>query len=140
MPDRQQFAYTPARETRGTSALRPHLPLILSNRGRAIAAVGLLDTGADVNVRPYQLGLELGVVWAELSAIPNLSGNLAGYEARGPILSASVGQIAPRRLAFAWTQAENVPLILGQMNFFLEYEVCFFRARGYFEIQPREES
>jgi hypothetical protein len=139
MPDRLQIAYTPASETRGTSALRPRLPLTLSHHGRALAAIGLLDTGADVNVLPYQFGLELGAVWTELSAIPNLSGNLAGYEARGLILSADVGQFPSRRLAFAWAQAENVPLILGQMNFFLEYEVCFFRARGFFEVQPRQE-
>lgn len=41
---------------------------------------------------------------------------------------------ATTKLAFAWTQAENVPLILGQTNFFLEFEVCFYRAKGQFEI------
>jgi hypothetical protein len=59
---------------------------------------------------------------------------------RGVVLSATVGPFAPVRLAFAWTRAENVPLILGQMNFFLEFEVCFFRARGLFEIQPKCEA
>ncbi len=41
-------------------------------------------------------------------------------------------------LAFAWTQATNVPLILGQANFFFEFEVCFFRARSEFEIRPKQ--
>lgn len=41
-------------------------------------------------------------------------------------------------LAFAWTQAPNVPLILGQANFFFEFDVCFFRARSEFEVRPKQ--
>ncbi len=41
-------------------------------------------------------------------------------------------------LAFAWTQATDVPLILGQANFFFEFDVCFFRARSEFEICPKK--
>jgi len=29
-------------------------------------------------------------------------------------------------------------LILGQANFFFEFEVCFFRARSEFEIRPKQ--
>jgi|GEM_PF-3158502 len=28
-------------------------------------------------------------------------------------------------------------LILGQANFFLEFDVCFFRARSEFEVRPK---
>ena len=40
-------------------------------------------------------------------------------------------------LAFAWTQAPDIPLILGQANFFFEFDVCFFRARSEFEVCPQ---
>jgi hypothetical protein len=40
-------------------------------------------------------------------------------------------------LAFAWTQSAETPLILGQVNFFMEFEVCFFRAQLAYEIKPR---
>jgi hypothetical protein len=49
----------------------------------------------------------------------------------------AVGSFAPARLAFAWTRNEAVPLLLGQVNFFLEFDVCFFRSQGYCEVRPR---
>jgi hypothetical protein len=86
----------------------------------------LLDTGADVNVLPYRLGLELGGIWDDQQTALQLSGNLANYEARGIILRATVAHFPETRLAFAWTRAEDVPLILGQVNFFLEFDICFW--------------
>jgi len=67
-----------------------------------------------------------------------LTGNLAQLEARVLIVSAKVAQFAPVRLALAWTQANNIPLILGQVNFFLEFDVCFFRSQSVFEIRPKQ--
>jgi len=37
---------------------------------------------------------------------------------------------------FAWTRQDNVPLLLGQVNFFEEFDVSFHRARRHFEIEP----
>jgi hypothetical protein len=31
-----------------------------------------------------------------------------------------------------------VPLLLGQVNFFMGFNVCFFRARSLFEIRPKQ--
>jgi hypothetical protein len=42
------------------------------------------------------------------------------------------------QLAFAWTQAEELPLILGQVNFFMVFEVCFFRTQSRFELKKRQ--
>lgn len=137
MADRQQFPYVAVRNTSGEVGLRPLLPITLHYREHKREASGLLDTGADVNVLPYQLGLELGGVWDNQRTSIQLSGNLANYSARGIILEASVANFPPVKLAFAWTQAENVPLILGQMNFFIEFDVCFFRSRSSFEIGLR---
>ena len=33
-------------------------------------------------------------------------------------------------------QADNVPLLLGQVNFFDEFDVRFRRAQLHFEIEP----
>jgi hypothetical protein len=46
-------------------------------------------------------------------------------EARGLVLSATVAEFPPVLLAFAWTQSSEAPLILGHMNFFTEFDVCF---------------
>ena len=111
--------------------------LILSRGDRQKEAVGLLDTGAAVNVLPFSLGEQLGFVWEEEKTPLALSGNLARLPARGIVVSASVASFASVRLVFAWTQADDVPLLLGQMNFFLEFDVCFFRARAEFEVKSK---
>lgn len=140
MADRQQFPYVAVRNTSGEVGLRPLLPITLHYGEHKREASGLLDTGADVNVLPYQLGIELGGVWDNQRTSIQLSGNLANYSARGIILEARVANFPPVKLAFAWTQAENVPLILGQVNFFIEFDVCFFRSRSSFEIGLRPNS
>ena len=53
------------------------------------------------------------------------------------VVTAEVGEFPPVRLAFAWIQTENAPLILEQMNFFMEFEVCFFRSKLEFEVKPK---
>ena len=42
------------------------------------------------------------------------------------------------RLVFAWTQAENAPAIFGQMNFFLEFDVCFYRSQNMFDVRLKD--
>jgi hypothetical protein len=45
--------------------------------------------------------------------------------------------LPPVRLAFAWAHTDAVSVILGQVNCFLEFDVCFFRFRGFFEVRPK---
>ena len=78
-----------------------------------------------------------GAVWDRQTISVPLTGNLADFEARAILLSGRVGQFPPVRLAFAWTRNERVPLILGQANFFMEFDVCLFRSRWTFEVRPR---
>ncbi len=132
-----RFPFADARPGQPGSSLMPLLPLFLSHGDRQKEAIGLLDTGAAVNVLPYSFGEQLGFVWNEEKTPLALSGNLARLPARGIIVAASVGSFVPVRLVFAWTQADDVPLLLGQMNFFLEFEACFFRARAEFEVKPK---
>ena len=118
----------------------PYLPLTLSNGNKSLELMALLDTGASVNVLPYQIGLQLGAVWEEQTTMLQLTGNLAQFEARVLILSARVGQFLSVRLVFAWTQATQIPLILGQANFFMEFDVCFYRSQKIFEVTPKKSS
>jgi hypothetical protein len=118
----------------------PRLPMNLSLDGLSVEVVGLLDTGAAVSVLPYRVGLALGAVWADQTVPVSLVGSLGQFEARALITTASHPQITKEagiRLAFAWTQSENVPVIFGQMNFFMEFDVCFYRAQGAFEVNVK---
>jgi hypothetical protein len=114
----------------------PLLPLTLSHGQHAILVSGLLDTGAAVNVLPYSVGQQLGFDWDQQRTSIVLSGILGRIPARGLIVQASVGSFPPVRLAFAWTQSDNVRLLLGQANFFMEFDVCFYRARLTFDLRP----
>ena len=136
----QSFPYTAVEDIHGDIADRALLQFTLSYNQRSIEVMGLLDSGSDVNVLPYHLGIELGARWSEQSLPLQLSGNLAKYEARGIVLIGTVNHFTPVELVFAWTKAENAPLILGQMNFFAEFDVCFFRSHLMFEVQPKESS
>jgi hypothetical protein len=126
----------PFSETQKIGSL-PYLPLLLTYQNHSVAVSGLLDTGASVNVLPYKIGKELGAVWENQTVKVRLTGNLARFEARAIIMSAKIGQFAPVNLAFAWTENENVPVILGQVNFFSEFDVCFFASEGIFEITQK---
>jgi hypothetical protein len=137
MVDGQRFSFLPVRNTLGEMALRPQVPLTLGYQKQSCDAIGLLDTGADVNVLPYHLGVALGAVWSDQQIAVELSGNLANQEARGIIISATIGQLEPVDLAFAWTRNDTVPLLLGQVNFFMAFDVCFYRAQRFFVIANR---
>lgn len=137
MRNAEQYPFTAADSTLGEAGLRPFLPITLAYQERSATTLGLLDTGATVNVLPYQLGVELGAVWEQTTTTLQLTGNLAQFEARVLVVSATVMQFEPVRLVFAWTQATSVPLLLGQVNFFMEFDVCFYRSQLSFEIRPK---
>jgi hypothetical protein len=115
----------------------PRLPLVLRNGEKAVTAIGLVDSGATVNVLPYRLGLQLGFVWQERTATLRLAGNLGEQVAQGVVIMAEVADYTPVRLVFAWIRNDNAPLILGHTNFFMTFDVCFFRSELEFEVKPK---
>jgi len=121
----------------GNRGLMPLLPLKLANEHQQLHVLGLLDTAASVNVLPFSAGLALGAIWEEQSVHLNLVGNLANHEARALLLTGIVEGFPAIRLAFAWTKADNIPLLLGQTNFFMEFDVFFSRSAQYFEVYPK---
>lgn len=133
----QQFPFVELDPAAGTLSLMPMLPLVLSRGQLATSVGGLLDTGAAINVLPHAIGLQLGAEWEQQTTSVRLTGNMAGVEARVLIASAQIGLFSPTRLAFAWAASDAMPVILGQTNFFQEFDVCFFRGRSVFELRPR---
>jgi hypothetical protein len=129
------FSYSPPNATARESSGLPYLPITLKYRGKSVTVNGLLDTGATINVLPYTLGQQLGLIWEEKPLIAQLVGNLAAFESKGVRLTGIVESFTPVRLAFAWTKNESVPLILGQVNFFQMFQVCFDGADQLFTIQ-----
>lgn len=137
MPQAESYPFVASDPKRGAAALLPFLPLTLTLRQRSIAAIGLLDTAATVNVLPFDIGEQLGAVWDEQPTSIQLTGNLGREEAKGIVLAATIGRFAPVRLVFAWSKSDAVPLLLGQMNFLLEFDVWLSRSQAIFEVKPR---
>lgn len=119
------------------ATLLAYLPITLSTSSKTLTVSALLDTGSTVNVVPYSVGLQLGFVWEEQTTPVLLTGNLARVPAKGIIVAGKVEPFSPVELAFAWTRATDVPIILGQVNFFWEFDVCFFRSQAEFEVTPK---
>jgi Aspartyl protease len=137
MQDSRKFNFVEGFDAFGIPDALPKMPLTLTYRNSSIDVSALLDTGASVNVLPYSMGIQLGAVWEEQTMAVTLAGNLASTEARGLLVSAQIGDLTPVRLVFAWSQSDNVPLLLGRMNFFLEFDVCFYRSQLIFEVRPK---
>ena len=132
------FPFIQANPEYHNSSLIPLVPLTLSHQGNRLSVQGMLDTGAAINVLPYSLGIEIGLHWEEQQHPITLIGNLAQVPARAVVLRATIAHFPPVDLAFAWTQTDQVRLLLGQMNFFQEFNVCFFRSQSVFEIAPAQ--
>jgi hypothetical protein len=135
MPKSKRFPYILTHLAISADDALPFLPLELS---RSINSIKVLaDSGATINVLPYQIGLKLGAVWENQTPLSRLSGNLGNFESKGLIVNATIEDFDPIKLAFAWTKAENIPVILGQTNFFSLFDVCFLRQDSEFEIKLR---
>ena len=134
----ERFDYVEADPALGSASALPYVPITLQYGDREIEVSGLVDSGATLNVLPYDLGLQLGAAWERHTVPVRLAGNMADSEARAIVVMGRIGRFAPVRLAFAWTRSNRVPLILGQTNFFMEFDIRFCRSQWYFEIKPRE--
>jgi hypothetical protein len=134
MKFKKRFKFIEKSNSLGEISFVPYLPFNLSSPDNSISVSGLLDTGASVNVLPYEIGLQLGLNWDNYNTSVTLAGNLANFPAKGVILSATIDLFVPITLVFAWTQAKNIPLLLGRINFFQEFDVCFYGSQLAFEL------
>ena len=138
IPQAASFPFIETNPAHGAVSLLPVLPLALAHQEQSVSVMGTLDTASTVNVLPYNVGLQLGFAWEEQGMSVRLTGNLAALEARAVLVTGIVGSFPPVRLAFAWTKATAAPLLLGQVNFFMEFDVCVFRSQGVFEVKPKQ--
>ncbi|MEM7111516.1 MAG: hypothetical protein AAF614_03735 [Chloroflexota bacterium] len=133
----QRFSYTP----------HPSLPLGLplldirlhTSTGSTVASA-LVDSGAALNILPFDVGLACGLVWEEQTFPLNLGGILKGAQAYAVLLQTEIIGLPPHKLAFAWVNkpASQVRVLLGQVNFFQLFNVHFYGHEKAFVIETRE--
>jgi hypothetical protein len=115
----------------------PRILLTLRYNNQQLDILGLVDSGSTVSVLPHDIGLQLGARWDDRKANLRLAGNLGKSPAMPLSIMATLGDFAPVQLVFAWVKVANAPLILGQTNFFMEFDVHFYRSQLEFEIEPK---
>jgi len=119
----------------GEASRLPYMPITIQLQGQSLSVSALLDTGSAVNVLPYEVGLQLGAIWERQQFVSPATWRR--NRRRVLTVLGTVGTLPSARLAFAWTRAPAVPVILGQVNFFMEFDVCFYRSRSLFEIKTK---
>ena len=92
MLDGQEFPYKIIDTSSSMVDRMPYVPITLGLNGRFLNTEGLIDTGASVNVLPYELGLQLGFIWENENLSVILAGNLAHCQARALVVK---GQVTP---------------------------------------------
>ncbi len=132
-----RFPYSTTDSSQNEFDSLPRIPIIIRREGHTVEALGLVDSGATVNVMPYEMGEQLGAVWENNQAIIQLTGNLGKQPAIPLLAMVQIGDIPPIQLVFAWTKNLDTSLILGQTNFFMEFDVCFYRSQMEFEVKPK---
>jgi hypothetical protein len=131
------FKYSTRNSTQNELDSLPRIPLVLTNGSRSLSVIGLVDSGATINVIPHAMGLELGGTWDDRKANLQMAGNLSNWPAMPFSAMATIDSLSPVKLVFAWVRSDSVPLILGQTNFFAEFRVCFDRAKFEFEVMQK---
>ena len=104
-----RFKYSTTAPSQDEFDSLPRIPLVLRYNDQQVEVSGLVDSGATVNVLPYEIGLQLGATWDGRKANMRLTGNLGSQPAMPLFVSAEVGMFAPVRLAFAWVKSTNTP-------------------------------
>lgn len=128
-----RFSYT------SNSQLPIGMPLMdiqLSSGSKEVIVSALVDSGASLNILPFDVGIELGLIWEQQTFPIDLGGVLQDSQAYGVLLKAQIADLEPTQLAFAWVNksSSEVRALLGQVNFFQEYDVHFYGNQQFFEI------
>jgi len=133
-----RFEYSSIEYFPGLQASLPFVPISLFHAGHEIVREALVDSGSMVSVLPYDIGLALGLVWEEQTLAVDLVGVLKDAPAYGVLLRGQIADYPAAGLVFGWTRktSQDVPIILGEMNFFKQFHVHFYGNDDYFVIEP----
>jgi hypothetical protein len=130
------FSYFAEQSNSAVKANLPFVSVTLTYLEQAVQVSALVDSGSTVNVLPYDVGLQLGLVWETQNFPLEVAGVLRGSLAYGVLLTGEIKPFPAMKLAFAWTKktSTEIRIILGQVNFFQEFKVSFDGKSQTFEL------
>jgi hypothetical protein len=135
----QRFAYSRMPAYPGLEPGLPMIPFTLTYQGQSCTIQAVVDSGSSINVLPYDIGLQLGLIWEMQAFALPVAHWLRGVATFGVLLTGQLDPFPPVELAFAWMQktSAEIPVILGETNFFQEFDVWFSGSQQIFEIAPK---
>ncbi len=117
----------------------PLVDIQLANGVQNLIVSALVDSGAALNILPFDVGIALGLVWENQTFPIDLGGVLTGSQAYAVLLNAQIGDMQLAQLAFAWVNrpSSEIRTLLGQVNFFQEFDIHFYGNQQLFDIAPK---
>jgi hypothetical protein len=114
----------------------PFVPIMLYHGGYEIEWAAVVDSGATTSVLPYDLGVQLGLVWEEQTLPVDLGGVYRDTKAFSVLVRGEIAGFSAVALGFSWIDktSDEARLLLGQMNFFQRFKVTFEAYKRTFDI------
>ncbi len=128
--NRVQYFYDPA-------VRLPRLAIdLVSSTTQKKDLSALVDSASTTSVIPYTLGRELGLEWDE-SIFPEIQ-PIRGFKTLGVMLGTVFQDFGLIELGFSWVQSDTFPLILGQIDFFQHFRICFDAEGKFFTVERKQ--
>lgn len=117
----------------------PLIDIQLSYGSKKLVVPALVDSGAALNILPFDIGTELGLLWDAQTFPIDLSGVITDSQAYAVLLEAQITSMQSTQLAFAWVNklSSQVRTLLGQVNFFQEFDIHFYANQQFFDVEPK---
>ena len=133
------FEYTTSPAIPSLKIGSPLVDITLYYAGREITVPALVDSGSDISIFPYEVGLQLGFVWEEQITPVPLGGVFENVPACAVLVRGEIPGLPASALVCAWAKmpGRKSRVILGQMNFFRQYKITFEGYKNAFDISPR---
>lgn len=119
----------------------PHLPIRLSIQDRSIDMYALVDSGADASLFHASLAAKLGINLT--SGLKHSFMGISGDKVEGyfhTVRLQVIGMNESIEIAVAFTESPGVGALLGQADFFENYQVKFERYKKRMEINPAKKN
>lgn len=114
---------------------RPVANVILENNDLRVETSMYIDSGADLTMIPLRFGRALGLKQASSDIIRELrgiSGSGIPYLLKEIVLILNGETLTVR---VAWALVEEVPLLLGRVDVFNQFQIIFDEQKGYVDFK-----
>lgn len=128
-----RFSYTPVP---GFPDGMPFVEMKIFHNNRMAPVLALVDSGSALNVLPFDVGKALGFKWAKQTYSLDVGGVLKDAKAYAVLVQGEIASFPSKDLAFAWVDkpSRDIPILLGQVNFFQVFDVYFYGKQQSFDV------